>query len=544
MKNRFAIIIFIFINVLLMGSLFLYSINTVKASDSQVIGDVNSDGKVGSTDYILIRKYILKAITLTDNQKKLADVNSDNKISSLDYIKIKQIVINSGKIEETSTPKPTPSPTPKPTASSVIADSNYIEAYFLNTYNKSTYKESHTTNNAFIFKTSNNKYVLLDTGIKANDIKKNIYNELKGLQGKNKVTIDYMIISHMHGDHYGNAINIINDSNITIKKLILKREKTSSIDEKIVDAAKEKNISIIETDNVKEGYSIKLSNQVNMYFFNVKDVYKDDTCKKTDYITRFASGTGSNDYARTPDGMYIYISGSEYLNSGNKIKIYTGSKLEPQLGETGDKINGRFYLSLGTIKKRNVCSSNANSIAIIFQVKTANGNKYIYAPGDIENNGYNPLGEYDSNLKTTIHGYSPTYYYKYELIDGEPRFYVKDYQLVKSTKTPSVKKASAYITAVTIKNTFADIIGNLTVYQMAHHGLNNYKEVSDVLKLNDSSVYTIVPNGSNIKKSNAFQQADSVYNFKNTKMYYGGQNKKNGVKCIINNIGTTTCDIY
>ena len=136
--------------ILLISLIFFLIINV----SATTLGDINNDGKVSSLDYILVRKHLLGTLTLTDTQKKAADVNSDNKISSLDYIKIKQIVINSGKIEETSTPKPTPSPTPKPTTSSVIADSNYIEAYFLNTYNKSTYKESHTTNNAFIFKTS------------------------------------------------------------------------------------------------------------------------------------------------------------------------------------------------------------------------------------------------------------------------------------------------------------------------------------------------------------------------------------------------------
>lgn len=81
------------------------------------LGDINSDGKIGINDYILIRKYILGSITLTDNEQKEADVNGDNKINSKDYILIRKAIVNGVEIKpiEKETPTPVITPTPKPT---------------------------------------------------------------------------------------------------------------------------------------------------------------------------------------------------------------------------------------------------------------------------------------------------------------------------------------------------------------------------------------------------------------------------------------------
>lgn len=57
------------------------------------IGDVDGNGRINASDYILIRKHILKLITLNKNQLSGADVNSDGKINSLDYILIRKIIL-------------------------------------------------------------------------------------------------------------------------------------------------------------------------------------------------------------------------------------------------------------------------------------------------------------------------------------------------------------------------------------------------------------------------------------------------------------------
>ncbi len=79
-------------------------------------GDVDGNGKVGSTDYVLVRKHLLKQTILKGEQLTRADVNNDGKVSSLDYIAIRKIILG-GSVTPTSTPtqKPTSTPTPKPT---------------------------------------------------------------------------------------------------------------------------------------------------------------------------------------------------------------------------------------------------------------------------------------------------------------------------------------------------------------------------------------------------------------------------------------------
>ena len=106
MKNkRFIIIIVIF--VLMLG--FYYIIknnrnllnNDVFLGDT-ISGDVNGDGKLNTADYILVRKHILKTISLNNTQKKRADINSDGKVNANDYILIKKAILNR------TTPTPTP----------------------------------------------------------------------------------------------------------------------------------------------------------------------------------------------------------------------------------------------------------------------------------------------------------------------------------------------------------------------------------------------------------------------------------------------------
>ena len=57
-------------------------------------GDVNGDDKVTSTDYIAVRKHILKQTMLTGDKFTRADLTGDNKITSLDYIAIRKLILN------------------------------------------------------------------------------------------------------------------------------------------------------------------------------------------------------------------------------------------------------------------------------------------------------------------------------------------------------------------------------------------------------------------------------------------------------------------
>ena len=57
-------------------------------------GDVNRDGKITSSDYVLIKNYIMEASSLNGAAKQAADYNGDGKITSSDYVLIKDYIMN------------------------------------------------------------------------------------------------------------------------------------------------------------------------------------------------------------------------------------------------------------------------------------------------------------------------------------------------------------------------------------------------------------------------------------------------------------------
>lgn len=62
------------------------------------IGDVNGDGKITASDYVLIKNYIMENKKLTESGMQGADVNNDSKITSGDYVRIKNYIMEDKKI--------------------------------------------------------------------------------------------------------------------------------------------------------------------------------------------------------------------------------------------------------------------------------------------------------------------------------------------------------------------------------------------------------------------------------------------------------------
>ena len=56
-------------------------------------GDVNTDGKITASDYVLIKNQIMGTTSLDDNAKKAADVNNDGKITASDYVMVKNYIM-------------------------------------------------------------------------------------------------------------------------------------------------------------------------------------------------------------------------------------------------------------------------------------------------------------------------------------------------------------------------------------------------------------------------------------------------------------------
>ena len=64
-----------------------------------VLGDVNGDGEVKSTDYMAIKNAIMGTKDLSDASKTAADVNNDGNIKSTDYMKIKNYIMGNTEIK-------------------------------------------------------------------------------------------------------------------------------------------------------------------------------------------------------------------------------------------------------------------------------------------------------------------------------------------------------------------------------------------------------------------------------------------------------------
>ena len=73
----------------------LISCATVLCAVAAVRGDVNSSGYVNTTDYLLVKRYVLGTGSLTSAQKGAADVDNDGNVDSIDYIIVKRIALGS-----------------------------------------------------------------------------------------------------------------------------------------------------------------------------------------------------------------------------------------------------------------------------------------------------------------------------------------------------------------------------------------------------------------------------------------------------------------
>lgn len=56
-------------------------------------GDLNGNGKIDAGDYMLLKRYCLGTIGLSDVQTALSDINKDGKINATDYMMLKRAVL-------------------------------------------------------------------------------------------------------------------------------------------------------------------------------------------------------------------------------------------------------------------------------------------------------------------------------------------------------------------------------------------------------------------------------------------------------------------
>ncbi len=57
------------------------------------LGDINGNRKIDASDYLLLKRHVLKTYTLSDEQAKKADLNGNGKIEAADYLLLKRAVL-------------------------------------------------------------------------------------------------------------------------------------------------------------------------------------------------------------------------------------------------------------------------------------------------------------------------------------------------------------------------------------------------------------------------------------------------------------------
>ena len=441
---------------------------------------------------------------------------------------------------------------------------NVVSAVFPNIYKNRP--DGSAPGNNIVLKTLDSKYVMMDTGPQIEEVREAIYNSLRRVQDSENIVIDYLILSHLDGDHVSNVYNLINDSRYTFKNIIIKHEsKKDASFRSIATHATRHNVHVIVASNsetqaamssigntnygtINEGSIIEVGKYLKLNFFNVADVYENKECQEGAAIT-WTANTNSNALFRTPSGQYVYFDGSEYSTKESGEFATTSSKYPyanitlkttatPIPKDGGSGMNRYFYAS--KVASRNICQSNPNSFGILAEVTTTGLKKYAYFSGDLENAGYSTLssGNNSSQIFNDL-----------TFENGDFKTVSNTYVIPAEDNTANAIYNKLATDASSLDTSVNTLLNNIVIYQDSHHGINNSDRAIQKLNLNRSSgIYSI---------EETFYDMSNTPNFNMTKSYYYtlgnipanhkirvGIETKEGVECNINSLGATTCAYY
>ncbi|MBE7057084.1 MAG: MBL fold metallo-hydrolase [Ruminococcaceae bacterium] len=152
----------------LVFTLVLCNLFTHISCNANLAGDVNSDGKISTVDYFIIKKYVLGVKELTNNQLSRADSDGDGKIDQADFIALK--------------------PIPQDNSSATI-------------YQLSTSDDALMM--SYLIVTGNGNVIMIDGGMTGSSSYNILYNQLKRygkIKDRDNV-VDAWIFTHPHNDH-------------------------------------------------------------------------------------------------------------------------------------------------------------------------------------------------------------------------------------------------------------------------------------------------------------------------------------------------------
>ena len=108
LQTKKVLFLKLLISGMIMGVILMESLGAMATNINY--GDVNSDGQVNSTDYSLLKRYLLGTIDESLINVANADLSKDGIINSTDYAILKRVIL--GTIEITSPPATSPTPDP------------------------------------------------------------------------------------------------------------------------------------------------------------------------------------------------------------------------------------------------------------------------------------------------------------------------------------------------------------------------------------------------------------------------------------------------
>ena len=428
-----------------------------------------------------------------------------------------------------------------------------MDVYFLNTYTNA--EETHSIGEAIVIRTCTNRYVLLDTGVQDAKSAQFIYKKLSELQGfPEKVVIDYLILSHMHNDHFGNIADLVSNPNIVVGEAIAKYDSFQSAwyNTYFKEPIEKAGIHIKDPITT-EGYELQIDDKVSLKFYNVSDVFaqdvKDNKCKrnymgiKFKLVDKSKEGNVKLNFGTKDEPLYVYIDGEEYAKG--VYKYHTTSKI---VYKSGGKGFNQYFYAVKTDDRKN-CNTNGNSYGILATVKTDGGNRYAYFANDIDNVGYDNF-EADNGVFGNM-GFSRPYGANSNNADFSSVSFDKDKQDFTPLSKNVVYHASESEAARRIASDLGNDLNNIVIYQMSHHGSNNAPDAIKTLNLNRSNLYAICARGEDPNTTDFSLNGIREFSLTRTYLYSLKDANKlavgaysNGVQCNITPAGKTVCKQY
>ena len=416
------------------------------------------------------------------------------------------------------------------TEKDIVLDADWQQygsnVYFLQTY---------ASGESILFQSGDNEFALLDTG-KYGKKKKCpiIKNQIKKIiPKKNKVhNIKYIFISHWHNDHYGCLNSIVNDKDIkigdgskesgiyikysstaskkmkeTIKKLVKAGYNVHNYDGSLYT---ESNLKNYDRDIKDSGFELSLGNStasaINIHFFNTSDVFKGEkSCneKKSKVKKYYASkvrvddDTGEKFYpSKLADGKTVSAIDFETNKIINMKKINIKNINDSKT--YGNYKPYKYYYEYNNSRKEK-CSENTQSVALLLEIPTTKGKRYVYLPSDLENNGISVTGEkitFGDGTSEKVYGPGVSYF------DDEKN-------VIKAKESITARKVKEYICG-SVNNNCSEL-NNIVLYQASHHGYNNDKYAIDLLGLNNNNVYVVAPRENCIANSKSYLSNRTFY---------------------------------